>query len=146
MRHSASARAGRPPYLRCPPAHNFSPFHRPISTKSDSIPPITLDMTPPTQPRILCRAGASRSSMSAVAVNSGEAVHISTDEFEGSIAVRIKDYLGPKSREGPRNPVHGFSEAADTWSVQIQGRFKKEGVTADEVVSNTGLARPVICL
>ena len=70
-----------------------------------------------------------------MAVNSGEAVEIDTAEFEGSVAVRIKDYLGPKSREGPRNPTHGFSEAADTWSVQIRGRFKKDGVSADEVVS-----------
>ena len=91
-------------------------------------------MTTSTQPRILCLAGDSRDALQPVAVNSGEAIQINTDEFEGSISVRIKDYLGPKGKEGPRNPAHGFSEAADTWSVQIQGRFKKEGVTADEVV------------
>lgn len=100
-------------------------------------------MAPSTQPRILCQAGSSLSSLQPVAVNSGEGIKIDSSEFEGSIAVRIRDYLGPKSKEGPRNPEHGFSEAADTWSVQIQGRFKVDGLTADEVLWGNSWEKPI---
>lgn len=90
-----------------------------------------------TQPRIRCQAGSSLSALSTVSVNSGKTIQIDSPDFEGSIAIRIRDYLGPKDNEGPRNPAHGFSDAkgTDTWSVQVSGRFKGEGVTADEVVS-----------
>lgn len=87
------------------------------------------------QPRLLIKAGSSKSKLEQVPVNS-EPVRIDNDAFEGFVSVRIDDFLGPKgSLEGPRHPPSGaFSEPSDTFSILLHGRFKNE-VDAKDVVS-----------
>lgn len=88
-----------------------------------------------TAPRIICRAGPSLDALSPVDVNRTP-IHIDGPQFEGDIAVRLKDYRGPKSDEGKfvRQPEQAFMGEGDTWSISFQGRWKDE-VNADEVVS-----------
>jgi hypothetical protein len=88
-----------------------------------------------TAPRIICRAGPSLDALSPVDVNRTP-IHIDGPHFEGDVAVRLKDYRGPKSQEGnyARQPEQAFMGEGDTWSISFQGRWKDE-VNADEVVS-----------
>lgn len=84
-------------------------------------------------PRIICKAGPNLSSLKPLTVN-GDALSISTDHFEGAVAVRIQDYSGPSGQQNKSTPESEFSQQGDTWSVQLEGRFKEE-VEVDEVVS-----------
>lgn len=88
-----------------------------------------------TAPRIICRAGPSLDALSPVDVNRTP-IHIDGPHFEGDVAVRLKDYRGPKLEEGnyARQPEQAFMGEGDTWSISFQGRWKNE-VNADEVVS-----------
>lgn len=85
-------------------------------------------------PRIICRAGPSLDALSQVDVNRTP-IHIDGPLFEGDVAVRLKDYRGPKAEEGKyaRQPAQPFMADGDTWSISFQGRWK-EPVNADEVV------------
>lgn len=86
----------------------------------------------PSAPRIICKAGPNLSSLKPLTVN-GDALAISTDEFEGAVAVRIQNYSGPSGQANQSSPESDFSGEGDTWSVQLEGRFKKE-VEVDQVV------------
>lgn len=87
----------------------------------------------PSAPRIICKAGPNLSSLKPLTVN-GDALNISSDHFEGAIAVRIQDYSGPSGQQSKSTPGSEFSHEGDSWSVQLEGRFKEE-VEVDQVVS-----------
>jgi hypothetical protein len=87
----------------------------------------------PSAPRIICKAGQNLSSLEPLTVN-GDALAILTDDFEGAVAVRIQDYSGPTGQQNKSTPGSEFSHQGDTWSVQLEGRFKAE-VEVDQVVS-----------
>lgn len=95
-----------------------------------------------TAPRIVCRAGPSLDKLTDVDVNRSS-LPIDGPHFFGSVAVRLKDYRGPKAQEGKsvREPEQPFMEDGTTWSISFQGTFKEQ-VTADEVVSRRVCMRP----
>ncbi|GAA5876548.1 hypothetical protein JCM1840_000804, partial [Sporobolomyces johnsonii] len=85
----------------------------------------------PATPRIVCKAGPSLSSLQPVAVNDS-ALPISSDLWEGSVSVRLKDYRGPKGAEGPPQPKEPFEKEGDTWSIAFEGRWKHD-TDVDEI-------------
>lgn len=89
----------------------------------------------PSPPRIICKAGPNLQSLKPLKVNDG-ALSINGDDFEGAVAVRIQDYHGPAGESSKSSPDTAFSGHGDTWSIQIEGRFKDE-VQVDQVVSES---------
>ncbi|KWU43016.1 DUF1769-domain-containing protein, partial [Rhodotorula sp. JG-1b] len=94
-------------------------------------------------PRIICRAGPSLDALSPVDVNRTP-IHIDGPHFEGDVAVRLKDYRGPRSEEGKfvRQPEQAFMGEGDTWSISFQGRWKDE-VNADDVLFGNVWQKPI---
>lgn len=90
---------------------------------------------PNSQPRIICRAGPDLSSLSSVDVNRSP-LSISSAHWEGSVAVRLTNYRGPSAQEGKyaAQPEQALMQEGDTWSISFEGRWKDEGLTADDVV------------
>lgn len=85
------------------------------------------------QPRLLVEAGPSLDQLQVHAVNSGSATEIKGPHFEGRVAVRIEQYLGPSAHEGQRSsPYFAAREGDMTWSIAVEGRFLEE-TTADDV-------------
>lgn len=71
-------------------------------------------------------------------VNTFSSTPILTDDFEGNVAVRIVDFLGPTGEEGQSRPEEGWTgrEGDVTWSISVRGRFLQEdGVEAADLVS-----------
>lgn len=89
----------------------------------------------PASPRIVCKAGPSLSQLSPVDVNRSP-LSISHPLWEGHVAVRLRDYRGPVAQEGEyeRQPREELMNEGDTWSISFEGRWKDEGITADDVV------------
>jgi hypothetical protein len=85
------------------------------------------------QPRLLVQAGPTLATLQHLHVNSPDLQDVTSATFEGGVAVKIEDYLGPKDSEGISRPAAGLREHS-TWSIVISGRFK-EDTTADELVS-----------
>ncbi|KAI5480435.1 hypothetical protein MNV49_000588 [Pseudohyphozyma bogoriensis] len=97
----------------------------------------------PAQPRIVVHAGPSLDSLKAVKVNE-EPTDVSSSEFEGAVAVRIQDYLGPEGQEGkpaPSAKVGSFKDGA-TWSIVIKGRFTGDQ-EADEIMWGNCWSKPI---
>lgn len=87
----------------------------------------------PSTPRIICKAGPDLQHLSELKVNEGP-LAIAGDDFEGAVAVRISSYHGPTGADSKSMPNSDFSHAGDTWSIQLEGRWKEE-VEVDQVVS-----------
>ncbi|GAA5990942.1 hypothetical protein JCM10908_000090 [Rhodotorula pacifica] len=94
-------------------------------------------------PRIICHAGPSLDSLSPVDVNRTP-LHIDGPHFVGDVAVRLKDYRGPRAEEGKyaRQPEQPLMNEGDTWSIAFQGRWKEE-VNADEVLFGNVWQKPI---
>ncbi|KIK99178.1 hypothetical protein PAXRUDRAFT_30667 [Paxillus rubicundulus Ve08.2h10] len=56
-------------------------------------------------------------------VNSGRAHIISSDWFEGRIAVYVKNFIGPEGRHLTSEYFEREDRKSITWSIQVQGRF-----------------------
>ncbi|GAA5939255.1 hypothetical protein JCM1841_002934 [Sporobolomyces salmonicolor] len=92
-------------------------------------------------PRILCKAGPSLSSLQPVAVNES-ALPISSDVWEGSVSVRLKDYRGPKGHDGRKQPKEPFEKQGDTWSIAFEGRWKQD-TDVDEILFGNVWQKPI---
>ncbi|GAA5959208.1 hypothetical protein JCM21900_004260 [Sporobolomyces salmonicolor] len=95
----------------------------------------------PAAPRILCKAGPSLSSLQPVAVNES-ALPISSDAWEGSVSVRLKDYHGPKGHDGRKQPKEPFEKPGDTWSIAFEGRWKQD-TDVDEILFGNVWQKPI---
>lgn len=84
-------------------------------------------------PRIICKAGPSLQDLEPVSVN-GAALPINSSDFEGAVAVRIQGYHGPSGEQSKSTPDSDFSHEGDSWSIELEGRFKEE-VEVEHVVS-----------
>lgn len=70
-------------------------------------------------PRLRFSAGSSFKDLKPVAADTGETVHISTDVFEGDIALYLKNFADP---DGHVQDSTYFKERPEvTWSIQVQG-------------------------
>lgn len=98
-------------------------------------------------PSLKISAGPSIEALTTVAVNHDERpIEINTDLFQGRIAVRIKNFTGsdPHGVEH-RNDSAYFSAnhgKNQSWSIQIQGRFKS-AVNADDLVFGNEFDQPI---
>ncbi|CDS01326.1 uncharacterized protein SPSC_05359 [Sporisorium scitamineum] len=98
-------------------------------------------------PSLKISAGPSVEALQTVAVNhDDQPTEINTDLFQGRIAVRIKNFTGsdPSGVEHLKdtpyfNAGHGKNQS---WSMQIQGRFKTP-VNADDLVFGNEFDKPI---
>ncbi|KAH7925091.1 DUF1769-domain-containing protein [Leucogyrophana mollusca] len=90
-------------------------------------------------PRLRVLAGPSQDSLVPITevVNSGTAHAISTDRFEGSIAVNIKGFTDPRGRELKSEYFERDDRKGITWSIQVQGRFLQPHSSDDVLFGNT---------
>ncbi|PWN49014.1 DUF1769-domain-containing protein [Violaceomyces palustris] len=91
-------------------------------------------------PSLKISAGPSVSELKTVAVNHDLLpTEISTEHFQGRISVRIKDFSGEDPPGVEKKKEAEYFESGHgkgmSWSMQVQGRFLKEGgVNADDLV------------
>ena len=72
-------------------------------------------------PRLQVLVGPSLTELTPIAANSGRATRVSSDAFEGEVAVFIKGF---EDAEGRIGKSAYFEERKDvTWSIQVQGAF-----------------------
>ncbi|GAA6039879.1 hypothetical protein JCM8097_006777 [Rhodosporidiobolus ruineniae] len=103
-------------------------------------------MSQPVHPRLRVRAGPSLSSLKPVAVNASP-TSVSSASFDGSVAVRLRGYRGPKDDEGQPEPNEGeeLEEEGETWSISFEGRFGREGeeVPIDDIMFGNVWRKPI---
>jgi len=96
-------------------------------------------------PRLRCLAGPSPDELYPISVNSSKAHHISSDLFEGRVAVFIK-LEESRDEYCSEEDVHDYFRRPDrkgvTWSIQVQGRFLKN-FKADDIVFGNTFDRPL---
>lgn len=108
-------------------------------------------------PRLRVSAGPSVDKLSLLRVNDEEhPMLINNEHFEGRIVVRIQDFTGVrpgKSGENDKESAnsvtalhssyfdHGHAKGL-TWSIQVQGRFKKN-VSANDLVFGNKFDKPI---
>ncbi|KAF8842431.1 DUF1769-domain-containing protein [Paxillus ammoniavirescens] len=69
-------------------------------------------------------------------VNSGRAHIISSDWFEGKIAVYVKNFIGPEGRRLTSEYFEREDRKGVTWSIQVQGRFLQSYPANDILFGN----------
>ncbi|KAK0527274.1 hypothetical protein OC834_004488 [Tilletia horrida] len=99
-------------------------------------------------PSLKVSVGSSVEDLKPVKVNDDSApAVVSTDAFQGRIAIRVKNYHGyaPEGSEPKRDSKYftgdGYGKHM-TWSIQIQGRFLEE-VSTDDVVFGNQFDKPI---
>jgi hypothetical protein len=79
-------------------------------------------------PRLRCLAGPSPDELYPISVNSSKAHHISSDLFEGRVAVFIK-LEESRDEYCSEEDVHDYFRRPDrkgvTWSIQVQGESRQ---------------------
>ncbi|KAI0697503.1 hypothetical protein C8T65DRAFT_662100 [Cerioporus squamosus] len=75
-------------------------------------------------PRLRILAGPSMSDLVPIHVDSGVPVKVSSDAFEGQLAVFIKGFADEEGKV--RDSDYFRKRSGVTWSIQMQGRFLKE--------------------
>ncbi|KZT71921.1 DUF1769-domain-containing protein [Daedalea quercina L-15889] len=91
-------------------------------------------------PRLRILAGPSLEELTPIAANSGDAVEIKNEVFEGKVAAHIQGFVDPSGR-ATESPY--FSKRSSvTWSIQVQGRFLKP-YSADDVLFGNVFERPL---
>lgn len=98
-------------------------------------------------PSLKISAGPSVDSLTTVAVNhDDQPTTIDNDLFQGRIAVRIKNFTGsdPPSVSHQKDTPYFTSNHGknQSWSMQIQGRFK-QSVSADDLVFGNEFDKPI---
>ncbi|EKM58022.1 uncharacterized protein PHACADRAFT_116588 [Phanerochaete carnosa HHB-10118-sp] len=91
-------------------------------------------------PRLRILVGSSPGDLKPVRANTGEAVHISNDAFEGDIALYIKNFA---DQNGHVQDSTYFKQRPNvTWSIQVQGRFLRE-LSANDILFGNIFDRPL---
>lgn len=91
-------------------------------------------------PRLRILAGPSLHDLRPIHANTNEAVDVSSDVFQGSLAVYIKGFA---DEEGKVKDSDYFRKRSGvTWSIQMQGRFLRE-YTADDLLFGNIFDRPL---
>ena len=83
--------------------------------------------------------------MSPVAVNvDSKPLHISNDEFEGDLTVRIRGFEAAPGETAPSEPESGYFErhTSVTWSIAVAGRVKRP-INADDLRFGNSFDRPI---
>ncbi|KAI0763444.1 DUF1769-domain-containing protein [Trametes elegans] len=90
-------------------------------------------------PHLRVLAGPSETDLVPLRVNSGVPIDVSSDAFEGQVAVFIK---GLADAEGGSEDSDYFRKRSGvTWSIQVQGRFLRE-YSADDILFGNVFDRP----
>ncbi|KAH8084352.1 hypothetical protein BXZ70DRAFT_570775 [Cristinia sonorae] len=93
-------------------------------------------------PRLRVLAGPSFHDLTEIQANSDEGFNISTDEFEGQVAIYLKGFADADGKVGA-SPYFEQEERKDvTWSVQVQGKFLKIH-SADDIMFGNVFDRPL---
>jgi len=93
-------------------------------------------------PRLRVRAGPSLDELTEVPVNSGKAVDVSSDVFEGKVAVYLKGFADPTGEISDSNYFEQDERKGVTWSIQMQGRYLKE-YSADDILFGNIFDTPI---
>ncbi|KAL6299235.1 DUF1769-domain-containing protein [Sparassis latifolia] len=88
-------------------------------------------------PRLRVLAGPSVDELVEVSVNSGTAVDVKSDIFEGQVAVYLKDFVDPSGAISDSSYFNKAERMGVTWSIQMQGRFLQPYSTNDVLFGNT---------
>ena len=72
-------------------------------------------------PRLRILAGPSTTDLREIHANSGDAVDVSSDAFEGKVAVYIKNFADPEGKVQDSAYFTHESRKDVTWSIQVQG-------------------------
>ncbi|RPD75700.1 hypothetical protein L226DRAFT_507615 [Lentinus tigrinus ALCF2SS1-7] len=91
-------------------------------------------------PRLRILAGSSMSDLVPIRADSGVPVKVSSDAFEGQLAVFIKGFVDEDGTV--RDSDYFRKRSGVTWSIQMQGRFLKE-YTADDLLFGNIFDRPL---
>ncbi|KAI1794489.1 DUF1769-domain-containing protein [Ganoderma leucocontextum] len=82
-------------------------------------------------PRLQILAGPTPDQLVPIRANSGQPTKITSDAFEGEVAVYIKGFVDTEGKVG--DSEYFKKRSGVTWSIQVQGRFLKE-YSADELL------------
>lgn len=72
-------------------------------------------------PRLRILAGPSTTDLKPIRADSGEALDVSSDLFEGKVAVYIKNFADPDGKVQDSAYFEHESRKDVTWSIQVQG-------------------------
>jgi len=89
--------------------------------------------------RLMVRVGPSMDQLVCITdkVNSGQAHTISSELFEGKVAINIKDFTKPSGEVPSTEYFDREDRKGITWSIQVQGRFLQETSADDIMFGNT---------
>ncbi|KAH9922891.1 hypothetical protein B0H21DRAFT_701400 [Amylocystis lapponica] len=93
-------------------------------------------------PRLRVLAGPSFDKLVPISANSDVPVDVSSDAFEGKVAVYIKGFADPRGHIGDSPYFEQEERRGITWSIQVQGRFLR-ACSADDVLFGNTFARPL---
>ncbi|KAG1745296.1 hypothetical protein EDB19DRAFT_1894480 [Suillus lakei] len=89
--------------------------------------------------RLRVRVGPSMDKLVSITdkVNSGKAHDISSELFEGKVAINIKGFTNPSGEELSAEYFDREDRKGITWSIQVQGRFLQPTSADDVMFGNT---------
>lgn len=89
--------------------------------------------------RLRVRVGPSMDKLVCITdkVNSGKAHDISSELFEGKVAINIKGFTNPSGKEHYAEYFDREDRKGITWSIQVQGRFLQPTSADDVMFGNT---------
>ncbi|KIJ61855.1 hypothetical protein HYDPIDRAFT_176829 [Hydnomerulius pinastri MD-312] len=90
-------------------------------------------------PRLRVLAGPTAETLVPITdiVNSGRAHVISSDRFEGKVAVNVKSFVNPQGKRLTSEYFEREDRKGITWSIQVQGRFLEPHSADDILFGNT---------
>ncbi|KAI0754327.1 hypothetical protein C8Q80DRAFT_1265979 [Daedaleopsis nitida] len=91
-------------------------------------------------PRLRILAGPTPDDLVPIHANSNESLKISSDVFEGQLAVYVKGFADEEGKV--RDSDYFRKRSGVTWSIQMQGRFLRE-YTADDLLFGNIFDRPL---
>lgn len=74
-------------------------------------------------PRLRILAGSSTTNLKPIRANSGNATDVSSDAFEGKVAVYIKNFADPSGKVSDSAYFEHEDRKDVTWSIQVQGAY-----------------------
>ncbi|KAL6299243.1 hypothetical protein BKA93DRAFT_888297 [Sparassis latifolia] len=93
-------------------------------------------------PRLRVLAGPSLEELYPVCANSHTPVHISSELFEGQVAVFIKGFADHCGKVNESSYFEAEERKGITWSIQMQGRFL-QSYSADDILFGNTFDRPL---